>query len=83
MRVIVAVTAGITTLLLGLVAISTQADEVEPGDGAGDSVQNSYDTALGVFDGVFQAGEGIVWFGVAAIILVACGLLLAASSGGR
>lgn len=84
MRTIVAVMMSTTFLFIGGYAISFQAQETRP---ALDSqrANESFNVTLEVFEGVTSAGgTGIVWFGAAAIIMVALGFLVyAASTGGR
>lgn len=83
MRTIVAVATGISILLLGVRAISQQAQQAAPGANNSAAYNASYNTSVGVFEGISLAGgPGIVWFGVAAIVLVACGFLVVSSRGG-
>lgn len=84
LRVTVAVTLAITMLFVGLTAISESAQQAQPALDS-TSANESYDLATGVFGGAMQGGaEAIVWFGIAAIVLVALGLLVSAGrSGGR
>jgi hypothetical protein len=80
-RVSVAVLAAVTTLGIGFVAISQQAQLVEPetDTALGNS---SYNITTGVLEGVSGAtAQGAVWFGVGAIVLAAVGLLVVAANG--
>lgn len=83
MRVSVAVMLAISMLFVGLTAISESAQQAKPALDS-TSANESYDLATGVYGGAMQGGsEAIVWFGIAAIVLVALGLLVGASGGGR
>lgn len=84
MRTIVAITATLSMIFVGLLAISEQAQEFSPDANTSDATNSTYDLSRDLFEGVFNVGgEGMVWFGVGAIVIVAMGLLVAAGSGGR
>lgn len=86
MRVTVAAVTAITALFVGVTAISESAQQAQPTlSSANSSAANaSYNLSVGVFTGASQAGIGIVWFGVGAIVVVALGMLvMAGRSGGR
>lgn len=81
MRSSVAVLTTLTVILVGVVAISTQANQVDP---PADSTANeSYTVAVETYGSVLSTGgPGIVWFGVTAVILIAAGYLVAVASRG-
>lgn len=85
MRTTVAVMVSTSVLVVGLFAISEAAQQSEqPAIDAGGASQDAWNTSVDVYGGLLGGGgEGIVWFGIAAIVLVALGLLVAASGGGR
>lgn len=68
---------------MGYIGLSRVATDTKPG--LNTTAQNeSFAIAEGVFSGIGQgAGTGIVWFGVAAIVLVALGFLVASGGSGR
>lgn len=84
MRVTVAVGLGVLMMFIGVSALSQSAQQAEPtamnSSGGGDA----YNLSTEVFDGIGQAaGPGVVFMGVAAIVLVALGVLVAAGRSGR
>jgi len=82
-RTSVASLLSITILFVGIFAVSESAQQHQSGVNS-TAAENASSMADGVFNGVFQAGQGIVWFGVAAVVVVALGFLVAAgASGGR
>lgn len=83
MRVMLAVVLLAVMTVIGFAALSQQAQDVEPT--LNDSAENeTYDVATNVFEGTGGALAVIVpWGGIAAVIAVALGLLVAASRGGR
>lgn len=82
-RTSVASLLSIVVLFVGLFAVSESAQQHQSGVNS-TAGENASSLADGVFGGVFSAGQGIVWFGVAAFVVVALGLLVAAgASGGR
>lgn len=86
MRTTVASLGSITVLLVGVYAISESAQQSkDTALNASNSSSTAWNVSNDVFNGVLQGGgEGIVWFGVAAVIIVALGFLVTAGrSGGR
>lgn len=84
MRTIVAIATSLSMLLAGVWAISEQAQRFNPTNDTSASTNATYDLGADLFDGLFSVGgKGMIWLGVAAIVLVSMGLLVAASSGGR
>lgn len=81
MRTSVAALGAITILFVGVTAISEAAQQAKPATST-DAANASYNLSVDVFTGIGQAGIGIVWFGVAAVVLVALGLLVAGNPGG-
>lgn len=82
-RTSVASLLSITVLFVGVFAVSESAQQHESGINSS-AAENASNMADGVFNGLFQAGQGIVWFGVAAVVCVALGyLVVAGASGGR
>jgi hypothetical protein len=83
MRLTVAVGAAVSTLLVGIIGISVSAQQAKPATDT-QAANESYAAAKGVFGGIgVAAGEAVVFFGVAAIVLVSLGLLVVAGRGGR
>lgn len=82
MRVIVGVAAALSMLFIAVSALSQQSQSAADATNT-ESANATYDTVNGVIEGVTHGGgEALIWFGVAAIVLVACGLLIAAAAGG-
>jgi len=82
-RTSVASLLSITVLFVGVFAVSESAQQHQSGINS-TAAENASSMADSVFNGVFSAGQGIVWFGVAAFVVVALGLLVASgASGGR
>lgn len=86
MRVSVAILGGISILFVGFMAIAESASQSE--DAAVTNGTNASEAAWNMADGVFgglgqAAGPGIVWMGIAAIIIVCLGFLVYAGSSGR
>lgn len=85
MRVTVAVMTAISVLFVGVYAMSEAAQQAEPSTQS-TAANQSYNMSVDVFTGISQGGgQGIVYFGVAAIVLVSLGFLVyaGASGGGR
>lgn len=82
MRTTVAALLAISVLFVGVTAISEQAQQVE-GTLNTTAANQSYNLSVGVFSGIGQASIGIVWFGIAAIVLMSLGALVVAGGGGR
>jgi hypothetical protein len=73
-------------LVVGVFALSEQAQQVKDTavTNGTNATESAYNTTTTVFEGVTQAaGPGIVWMGVAAVVLVALGFLVYAGSSGR
>lgn len=83
MRTTVAMAASITCLVAGVFAIQYSIEENQPATPT-TNTDNASQVAEGVFNGVLQtAGPGVVYMGVAAMILVALGWLVMSTGGGR
>lgn len=83
LRVSLAALLAIPLLFIGVIAMSESAQQVEPTLNS-TSANTSYSVAEQVFNGVSTAGIGIVWFGIAAVVVVALGFVVfAGQSGGR
>lgn len=83
MRVTVAVLMAISVLFVGVFALSEGAQQTEPSLNS-TAANDSYSLANEVYGGILgSAGPGIVWFGIAAIIVVALGYLVIAGRSGR
>lgn len=73
----------IVLLFTGVIAISESAQQSQDNVTNGTAGSDAYNMSVGVFDGVSKGGgEAIVWFGVAAVVIVSLGLLVYAGSGG-
>lgn len=86
MRILIAVATAVSTLMLGFWAISQQAQSVAPTANTSATYNSSYNTSVGVIEGISTAGaQAVPWFGVAAVVLAACGFLVyvVANGGGR
>lgn len=82
-RTSVAALMSITVLFAGLYAVSESAQQHESGINSS-AAENASKMADGVFGGIFQAGQGVVWFGVAAVVMVALAFLVyVGTAGGR
>jgi len=86
MRTSVAVLLSIVILFGGITAVSNSAQEsqdVAVTNGTNNTAA-AYNMTEDVYTGVGQAmGPGVVWMGIAAIILVALGYLVVAGQSGR
>jgi hypothetical protein len=86
MRATVGILGGISVLFVGFYGLQEQASQTQDAavtNGTNASA-SAYNTTSAVFDGLGQAaGPGIVWMGVAAVILVALGFLVVAGNSGR
>lgn len=81
MRSIGAIVLSCTVLLVGFVAISMEADAV--GSVSGDAAE-AYDAATAVFEGFGGTlALALPWAGFAAVVIVALGIAVAVSRGGR
>jgi len=81
-----AILGGISILVVGFFGLqeaSIQTKDAAVTNGT-NATQSAYNTTTGIIDGIGQAfAPGIVWFGIAAIILVALGFLVVAGKSGR
>lgn len=85
MRLTVAVMAATSAFFVGVVALGEAASQTEASGALNSTSANaSYNMSVDVFSGLATGGgEAIVWFGVAAIVMAALGLLVWAGSSGR
>lgn len=84
MRTVVAMLLSISMLFVGVTAISESAQQAEDTAMQTNASADAWNLSTEVFGGIGQAGVGIVWFGIAAVVLVALGFLVyAGASGGR
>jgi len=84
-RTSVASLLSIPILLIGFYAMSEGAQQSKgTAMNSSNASSSAYNTSVEVFGGMGQASQGIVWFGVAAVVIAALGLLVfAGASGGR
>jgi len=84
-RTSVAGLLAIPLLFIGVTAISESAQQTEQtAVNASAESHDAYNMSTTVFNDVAQGGgEAIVWFGIAAVIIVAVGFLVAGGTGGR
>jgi len=84
MRTTVGLLGAISMLFVGVVAISQSATQAES-EVTTTAETEAYSVVEGVFSGLGFAGDAIVWGGIAAVVLVALGVLVTASgvTGGR
>lgn len=86
MRASIGILGGISILFIGFYGLSEQASQtkdVAVTNGT-NSTASAFNSTTEVFGGLGQAfAPGLVWMGVAALILVALGFLLAAGNSGR
>lgn len=84
MRTTVAVGLGVVIMFIGAMALSESAQQSEETAMNSSSGGEAWNLSTEVFDGIGQvAGPGVVFMGVAAIVLVSLGLLVAAGQNGR
>lgn len=86
MRASVAVFLAVSILFVGVFAISESAQQAhDPAVVNGtDATASAYNTSEAVFEGVAQvSSDAVVWVGIAAVIVIALGLLYVASQSGR
>lgn len=84
MRTTIAALGGITVFFIGFFAISESAQQSQDAALNGsDAAGSAYNMSVEVFSGFGHAGTGIVWFGVAAVVVVALALLVVAGRSGR
>lgn len=83
MRTSLTAMMAISVLFVGVFAISESAQQAET-NVTTEAQNSSYQLGVDVFGGLASAGTGIVWFGIAAVVVVALGFLVfAGASGGR
>lgn len=85
-RATLGILGAITMLFIGIVAVSTAAQQSESrAMNSTNGGAEAWNATTGIVEGVGQAaGPAVVYGGIAAIILIVCGLLVMASrSGGR
>jgi len=86
MRASIGILGGISILFIGFYGLSEQASQTRDAAVANgtNSSASAFNSTSAVFDGLGQAfAPGLVWMGVAAVILIALGFLLAAGNSGR
>ena len=85
MRTIIGAMGGIVFLVVGFFSLQSLATSTqEQALNASNQSAEAYNVSTDVFGGIGQAaGPGIVWFGIAAVILVALGFLVYSGSSGR
>ena len=85
MRTSVATLGGISILFVGIFAIAQAAQNSQDAAySAGNGSAAAWNMSHDVFQGVgTAAGPGVVWMGIAAMILVFLGVLVAAGRSGR
>lgn len=84
MRTTIAALGGISMMVVGIFALSEAASQSESTAMQTEAGGEAWNVSTTVFDGVGQAaGPSVVMMGVAAVILVALGVLVASSGGGR
>ena len=86
MRATVGILGGISVLFVGFMGLAEQAGQTEDAavtNGTNSSAE-AFNATTEVFGGLGQAaGPGIVWMGIAAVILIALGFLVVAGNSGR
>jgi hypothetical protein len=86
MRATVGILGGISVLFVGFYGLQEQASQTQDAavtNGTNASA-SAYNTTTEVFGGLGQAaGPGVVWMGIAAVILIALGFLVVAGNSGR
>ena len=72
-------------LVVGVFALSQASQQAAPAAAnSSNDTQAALDTANQVFGGFIEAaGPGVVWMGIAAVVLIALGMLVASMGGGR
>ena len=86
MRSSIGILGGISILFVGFYGLSEQAQQTEDVAVANgtNSTASAFNSTTEVFGGIGQAfGPGVVWMGIAAVILIVLGFLLAAGNSGR
>lgn len=81
MRTTVTALMAISVFFVGIFAISESAQQHESGVNTS-AEQETFNATEGVFEGVVAGGgEAVIWAGVAAVVLVALGVLVKAGGG--
>lgn len=84
MRTIVGVGLAVGMTFIGAIALSEAAQQSEQTATNTSAGADAWNVSVDVFGGIGQAAApAIVWMGVAAIVLVAVGLLVMAGNNGR
>lgn len=84
MNTSIATLGGASMLFVGVYALSESASQSESTALQTDAGGSAYNTSVAVFDGLGQAASpGLVYMGVAALILVSLGILVSTAGGGR
>jgi len=84
LRATVGILGAITMAFVGFIALSRAADESRAEAMNSTAGGDAYNATTGVLDGVGQAlAPGLVWMGVAAVVLIALGLLYTSTRGAR
>jgi len=84
MRTILAIGLAVAIVFVGITAVSEQAQQVSPTVTGGTAAGDAYNLTEETFEGVGIAlSPGLVLGGVAAVVLVALGVLVGAAGGGR
>jgi len=85
MRASIGLLGGIVVLFIGIQALGQAGKSAEPAvNNSSVSTQAAYNMSTGIFEGIGAAASpAIVWGGIAAFILIALGLLVFATGGGR
>jgi len=84
MRAIVAVVASASMAVVGVFALSQASQQAAPTvANSSNDTQAAADAANQVFGGLLQAaGPGLVWMGIAAVVLISLGILVGVYQGG-
>lgn len=84
MRASVAVVASISMAVVGIFAMSQASQQAAPTvNNSSNDTQAAAEAANQVFGGFFEAlSPSLVWMGIAALVLVSLGILVASFSGG-
>jgi len=86
MRSSVAILLGIVIMVVGVFGISQAGQDVKDQavTNGTNATQDAYNVSTEVFGGLSEAAApGVIWFGVAAIVVIALGYLVVAGKSGR